>query len=161
MCLFLSCMFCGSTTTIIKKLISGTFLKVVQTCKSCLKKRFWLSQPQIGTVPLGNIRMLASILFSGSLPSKTFRMFEIFDINTITRVTFFRHQERHLQPAVHSVWTKQQQSIIHNLKEHENPIAVAGDERADSPWHSAKYGKYTLLELSCNKITDSQLVVVG
>ena len=94
-CVFLSCIFCGPTTTSIKKLISGTLLKVVQTCKSCLKKRLWQSQPRIGTVPLGNIRMSASILFSGSLPSKVFRMFEIFDIHTITRATFFRHQERY------------------------------------------------------------------
>ena len=97
-----------------------------------------------------------------SILSINFRMFEIFDIHTITDATFFCHQERYLQPAVHSVWTKQQQSILHNLKESENPIAVAGDGRTDSPGHTTTYGTYTLygpyVELSCNKIIDSQMV---
>ena len=36
---------------------------------------------------------------------------------------------------------------------------LAGDGRADSPGHSAKYGSYTLIELS-NKVVDFQLVQV-
>ena len=38
---------------------------------------------------------------------------------------------------------------------------VAGDGRLDSPGHSAKYGSYSLLELTCNKIVDFKLVQVS
>ena len=39
-------------------------------------------------------------------------------------------------------------------------MVVAGDGRADSPGHSAKYGCYTLVELTCNKVIDFKLVQV-
>ena len=37
---------------------------------------------------------------------------------------------------------------------------LAGDERADSPGHSAKYGSYTFVELTCSKVVDFQLIQV-
>ena len=37
---------------------------------------------------------------------------------------------------------------------------VGGDGRCDSPGHCAKYGTYSLLELSCNRIIDFKLVQV-
>lgn len=40
------------------------------------------------------------------------------------------------------------------------PLVLAGDSRADSPGHSAKYGTYSVLEMSCNKIIDFKLVQV-
>ena len=36
---------------------------------------------------------------------------------------------------------------------------LAGDGRSDSPGHSAKYGSYSILELTCNKIVDVQVYV--
>ena len=32
-------------------------------------------------------------------------------------------------------------------------MILSGDGRADSPGYSAKYGTYSMIELSCNKIT--------
>ena len=40
-------------------------------------------------------------------------------------------------------------------------MQVGGDGRADSPGHSAKYGTYSLIELSCNNIVDFELVQVN
>ena len=105
--------------------------------------------------------MSASILFSGSLPAKALQMFQILRLSSITRKTFFRHQAQYLQPAVLSTWKRDQEMLFHELKERQNPIVVAGDGRADSPGHSAKYGSYSLLELNCNKIIDIELVQVG
>lgn len=33
-------------------------------------------------------------------------------------------------------------------------LVVAGDGRADSPGHSAKYGAYSMIEQTCNKVVD-------
>lgn len=159
--LFVSCIFCGKAAKISKKIISGTFLKIVQICGSCLKRRVWQSQPVVGTIPLGNISMSAAILFSGSLPSKALQMFEILNVHAIARNTFFRHQEMFLQPAVRSAWKRQQESLLCDLKQKGNPVALAGDGRADSPGHSAKYGTYSLLDLDCQKIIHTQLVTVS
>lgn len=160
MMLFLSCIFCGGATTI-KKMICGSFLRLVQTCSSCQKKRTWESQPFVGTIPLGNILMSSAILFSGSLPSKALRMFEILNLSCITRKSFFRHQRQYLQPAVLSTWKHHQEALFSELRKKQIPIVLAGDGRADSPGHSAKYGTYSLLELNCNKIIDIQLVQVS
>ena len=37
---------------------------------------------------------------------------------------------------------------------------LSGDGRADSPGHSAKYGSYTVIDISCNKVMDFKLVQV-
>ncbi len=105
--------------------------------------------------------MSAAILFSGSLSAKALHIFEIMNVHAIARTTFFRHQKKYLQPAVHSVWTRQQQSIFQILKENGTPLALAGDGRADSPGHSAKYGTYSLLDVNCKKIIITQLVAVS
>lgn len=60
-----------------------------------------------------------------------------------------------------TVWTRQQQSIFQILKENGTPLALAGDGRADSPGHSAKYGTYSLLDVNCKKIIITQLVAVS
>ena len=41
-----------------------------------------------------------------------------------------------------------------------NILKPSGDGREDSPGHSAKYGNYSLIELTCNKVVDFQLVQV-
>ncbi|XP_019616705.1 PREDICTED: uncharacterized protein LOC109464213 [Branchiostoma belcheri] len=38
------------------------------------------------------------------------------------------------------------------------PLILAGEGRADSPGHSAKYGSYTMMDLRTNRILASQLV---
>ena len=47
------------------------------------------------------------------------------------------------------------------FKQQGKPLILAGDGRADSPGHSAKYGSYTVIDLTCNKVVDFKLVQVG
>lgn len=47
--------------------------------------------------------------------------------------------------------------LYHNLSASKQ-VVLAGDGRADSPGHSAKYGSYSLLDLKCSKIVDFKLV---
>ena len=39
-------------------------------------------------------------------------------------------------------------------------MTLAGDGRADSPGYSAKFGSYSIIELTCNRIVDFKLVQV-
>ena len=50
--------------------------------------------------------------------------------------------------------------MLEDMKTQKKKLTIGGDGRADSPGHSAKYGTYSLLELSCNKIIDFHLVQV-
>ena len=105
--------------------------------------------------------MSAAILYAGALPTKALRMFSILNCASISKKTFFRHQRQILQPAVSSVWKQSQASLIDFMKECDHRLVLSGDGRADSPGHSAKYGSYTMLELSCNKVIHFSLVQVS
>ena len=159
--LFTACVFCGSSTRNLKKVVVGSLLRVIQWCKECGKKRVWESQPYIGNIPAGNILTSAAILYSGALPSKVLKVFQILNCRTITRRSYFSHQTKFLQPSVHSIWKSHQQQLIESLLKENRELTLAGDGRADSPGHSAKYGSYTVVDLTCNKVVDFKLVQVS
>ena len=144
----------------IKKVITGSFLRVTQKCSRCNRNWVWDSQPTIGNVPAGNICLSAAILYAGALPAKAIRIFRFLNCYTISSNTFFRHQRQYLQPAISSTWKSQQLAVLSSLKDQKKKLALSGDGRADSPGHSAKYGSYTVIEMSCNKVLDYRLVQV-
>lgn len=156
--LFLVCKFCSSDTPNVKKFVNGSLLRITQYCGKCLKKHTWESQPFIGSMPAGNVLTSAAILYAGAFPAKTLRIFSSLNCAMISCATFFRHQRAFLFPAVDVVWNMHQSSLITALQNQD--IIVAGDGRADSPGHCAKYGAYSLIELSCNKVLDFKLVQV-
>ena len=153
------CTFCGHASTSIKKYVSGSFLRIIQSCSRCGKVYVWESQPYIGDVPAGNLLTSAAILFAGAFPAKSLRVFSTLNCATISLSTFFRYQSAYLFPAVRQVYERHQNSLLAELKQKGN-LTVAGDGRADSPGHSAKYGTYSLIDLTCNKVVDFKLVQV-
>ena len=136
------------------------FVRIIQWCNNCKTKRVWESQPYVGNIPAGNIFTSAAILYTGALPSQALRIFSFLNCCTINRDSFFRHQREFLQPTIEYLWNKQQQALLSRFKESSTPLAVAGDGRADSPGHSAKYGSYTFIEMTCNKVVDIKFVQV-
>ena len=106
--LFSSCFHCSSHTSV-KKVVPGSFLRIIQTCSHCSRRHTWESQPYIGKIPAGNILTSAAILYSGALPSKALQIFQILNLATITRKTFFLHQSQYLLPAINYVWKSSQE----------------------------------------------------
>ena len=158
--LFTVCRFCSSRTSDVKKIVVGSFIRVTQNCPNCHNKWVWDSQLFIGNVPAGNLLTSAAILYAGALPTKALRVFKILNCATITAKTFFRHQRRFLQPAIISTWERHQFSLLEGMKSQMKKLSLSGDGRADSPGHSAKYGSYTVIEMSYNKVVDYKLVQV-
>ena len=146
--LFTVCSYCRSRYTRVSKAIIGSFLRITQTCSRCGYRFIWESQPYIGGTPAGNILMSAAILYSGLIPAKALRLFRTLKCSSISRKTFFRHQSHYLQPPVNRVWSQQQNSLLQDMKTQKKKLVLGGDGRADSPGHSAKYGTYSLVELS-------------
>ena len=62
--------------------------------------------------------------------------------------TFFRHQKKVLQPAILLVWLNQQCNLLSDIKKSGKSLQLGGDVRADSPGHTAKYGSYSMFDLS-------------
>lgn len=58
------------------------------------------------------------------------------------------------------VWEDENGQLLQSLAANGGTARVAGDSRADSPGYSAKYGVYSLLETSINRIINIQLVQV-
>ena len=107
--------------------------------------------------PAGNILLSAAILFSGSLPTKVLRMLKMYGCASISRNTFFRHQEKLLHPCVFS---EHRSKLLKQLRQEKRSLVLGGDGRADSPGHSAKFGSYTMMELKKKAVIDVQLVQV-
>ena len=150
---------CRSTYISIEKFTRGSFLCVKQICNNCTNKYVWESQPYVGKVPAGNIRISAAILYTGSLPAKALQIFSSLNCATITRKTFFRHQKAFLQPAINCIWENEQETLIDQLKVKKQGLVLGGDGRADSPGHSAKYGSYSVVDLKQSKVVDLKLVI--
>ena len=46
------------------------------------------------------------------------------------------------------------------IKKQKRKLALSADGTADSPGHSAKYGSYSVIDMSCSKVVDFKLVQV-
>ena len=145
----------------IKRTTQGSLLRIKQTCLRCNYRWEWDSQPMCGSIPAGNISLSAAILYAGALPTKALRIFQFLKCCSISARTFFRHQGDYLWPAISTVWNSEQQALLTSLREKNTNLNLSGDGRADSPGHSAKYGSYTAIEMSCNKVVHFELVQVS
>ena len=65
-----------------------------------------------------------------------------------------------MQPAIRLVWERQQRKLLSKLMIEKKGLVLAGDGRADSPGHSAKYGSYSIIDINKNKVVDVKLVQV-
>lgn len=83
------------------------------------------------------------------------------NIASISYSSFMLHQRLYLQPAIVNTWERMQFQMVDNLKERGEDLIIGVDARNDSPGHTAKYGSYTFLEQSVNKVIHVELVQVS
>nr|XP_026695329.1 uncharacterized protein LOC113475407 isoform X1 [Ciona intestinalis]XP_026695330.1 uncharacterized protein LOC113475407 isoform X1 [Ciona intestinalis] len=153
-----SCPNCGCRKILWTKKEFGTLLKLFLRCKDCGHSNTWNSQPNFGKVPAGNILLSAGILFAGATASKVLRVLKHMGTAVISVRTFFRHQQMVLHTATMQLWRERQMWMLSTLQAEDGGIVCGGDERADSPGHSAKYGTYTMMELRMKAVVDIQTI---
>ncbi|CAH1788266.1 unnamed protein product [Owenia fusiformis] len=101
--LFTICVNCGrkGATGIVQSVL-GTMVSVQQKCQACTSQYLWTSQTDFHGICRGNIMLSASILFSGSSPSKALRQMKFWGLHTYSIGSFFYHQKHFLHgPASH------------------------------------------------------------
>lgn len=157
---WLRCPSCGSALFSKRARDWGTLLMLSISCYGCGVVTDWYSQSFIGSVPAGNMLLSASILFSGSVPSKALRMLNHMGVRCISSRTFFRHQRLILHTTVNKVWEDEKLRNRAILEREDRYLALGGDGRCDSPGHSAKFGTYTVMELDSNIILETQVFTV-
>ena len=74
---------------------------------------------------------------------------------------YFLPSSENVSPNSHIIYMGKSASLISSFEGQKRKLALSGDGRADSPGHSAKYGSYTVLEMTCNKVVDYRLVQVS
>ena len=133
-------------------------MKIESVCNSdSSHRRLWRNQPSHHRLPLGNLLLSATILFSGSSPVKMINALKFLRVEVFCLRTFFQIQTCYLIPAVDNVWRDEREVILRDIN---GPVSVGGDARCCSPGHTAKYGSNTLMDLSTNKILEMQLIQV-
>lgn len=90
----------------------------------------------------------------------TFQVLNAMHVRTFTRMAHRNHVYNYILPSVLHKWRSHQTDLLEGLKQSEN-VSLGGDMRVDSPGHCAKYGSYSMMDLSSNKIVDIQLVQVN
>lgn len=158
--LFQRCPECRSGNVSLTQREVGTMLVITTDCVTCGKTGKWESQPYMERRPAGNVLLSASLLFAGGSWAKLEKVLAHMKVACITEQTFYEVQRTILQPAIERRWMIEQRRVITKLQEGGIPLTIAGDGRADSPGHSAKFGTYTGLETKLNKIVDLELVQV-
>lgn len=132
-------------------------VNIIAKC-SCGFLNNWNSQPTHSQMPLGNLLLSASILFSGNSPSKILQYFQQANVQFITERCYNYIQSGYLIPSVLNVWKKHQTIMM--TERQGKQVVIGGDGRCDSPGYCAKYCSYSCMDLESNKILDTQLVQV-
>ena len=95
--------------------------------------------------------------FSGCGISEGLNMLKHLGMASISDRTFRAMQACYLIPAVSNTWHCHQNAILNNISE---SVKLSGDGRCDSPGHTAKYGSYTLMDMSDSHVLHQELVQV-
>ena len=125
----------------------GTLMTVELTCVNSCK----------GSV---NIMLTSAITLSGIMLEKFQQLASLLNLRSISNSTFYSLRREYVVPAIAKEWEKERNLVIASIREKGEPVMLAGDGRADSPGHSAKYGTYTMMNVDTDKIVDFEVVQV-
>ncbi|CAN7988710.1 unnamed protein product, partial [Ixodes hexagonus] len=138
--LFRVCQTCYSPCKVSTS--TNTTLLTVHTLCPAGHSHRWDSMPSIKGRAVGTLLLSGAILFTGSSPTKTLRLFKLINIHGMCEKTYFNYQRTILLQAIEQVWTDEQGKLMDEL--HDQPLDLAGDGRCDSPGFCAKYLTYSL-----------------
>ena len=156
--LFQICRKCG---TIVKNAYlsqKGSLICVTTECKAGHIEP-WFSQPFTKGMATGNLICSGGILFTGNHFTRVNAVMSACNIRFFKKSTFYYIQRKYLWPVVNNHFLKQQKEVLQSLRGQH--LVLAGDGRCDSPGHNAKYGTYSLIEVTTEKIIDFSLVQVS
>ncbi|XP_071986317.1 uncharacterized protein [Engystomops pustulosus] len=141
---------CGKPIAKIFKKRVGTFVSVYVTCADNHRTHLWESQPKHGSIPIGNLALSASMLFSGTTFRQVHNLFYHMGLDCIRKSTYHKYQRNYLFPTVQHHWKKEQEENFSLLGN--SSVCVVGDGQCDGPGCGTRYGLYTLMDASTKKI---------
>ncbi|XP_070548761.1 uncharacterized protein [Ptychodera flava] len=157
--LFKRCSECGEIVTEVSRSTNGSMLTVKMTCIRS-HNVIWRSQPIINRMSVGNLLMAAAILFSGNTFNRIAQCFSFLNLTFFSEVTYLSTQNRYLFPVINTAWERESTQVKADLRNMET-VKLSGDGRCDSPGYSAKYGLYSFIEQSSEKVVDFTVTQVS
>lgn len=155
--LFVTCSTCSKPIAENCKTVIGSMVVVHSLCVDGHQNKCQ-SQPMIGAKITGNLLLAGSILFSGNTFQNINSLAQRFNLAFISSSSFFDIQKKVLFPVVDKAW-KDQENLLKEIKKSPK-LDICGDGRCDSPGHCAKYGTYTVMDESTDKVLDFKVVQV-
>ena len=157
--LFKFCLSCHKLAWIENIVTGGALLIVKMNCIDGDESE-WHSHPIVDSCKnMGNLLLSSSILYSGNTYKRIQEMMNMINVHFFSEQTFYNIQRSVLFPTLNYIYKMYRDKIIYDLKG--SDLDLGGDGRCYSPGHCAKYGTYTLMEFSSNKIVDFQCVHVS
>lgn len=111
------CSTCGGKCDVEEPSFMGSAVSFAITCQKCKDQRQWSNTDKYKSMPLVNLLLASSILFSGSLPTKFLRALDMIGIKVISHTAYFQYQRNYL----HGVSQKCKMVIfiqIHPINDH-------------------------------------------
>lgn len=158
LCQRVRCPECDSPADDVVKTVNGSAVKFKVYCIRGHVSLTWDSQPISGKMPVGNLLLAGSLLYSGATFTRIKHMASLINFQFISQTTYNDIQKTFLMPAVNKAWEEEKKAVRQELGSRK--VELCGDGRCDSPGFSAKYCSYTLMDLKTNKILTLQLIQV-
>ena len=116
----------------------------------------WESQPFLKDMGAGNLLVAAAILFCGLTFTSIPNLAKLLNLAMFSESTFNRLQKEYLFPVIHTNYIMQQDAVLEFLRG--NDLKLSDDGLCDSPWYSAKYCTYSLMNSATDLILDYKLI---
>ena len=135
-------------------------LILVASCRQCHWTWLWTSQSYYLEMPAGNVLLSASILFAGATATKFLRVLKHLGVMAISVRTYLRHQKEFLVPSILGTWQRHQMVDVAAIKQGETPLPSEATT-GRIVLGTAKFGTYTLTDLTSGKILDIRTLQVN
>ena len=152
------CLTCASPSKIKKLIVKGSALTVNLICENG-HYHVWKSQPIQNRFYLGNVKLIAAVLFSPNTYRKLKKYFEILNIPWISKAWYYRIRSKYLTRITNEAWQKELDSVVSEIGQRES--FLSGDGRCDSPGHNAKYMMYSYMMYSLLDQESKKIIAIS
>ena len=136
----------------------GSLIFVTTVCKAGHTEP-WFSQPFTKGMAAGNLICSSGILFTGNHFMRLNTLMSVCNIRFFEKGTFYYIQRKYLWAVVNNHHIVQQREILRPFRG--KPLVLTSDGQCDSPGYNAKYGTYSVMEVTSEKIMHFSLVQVS
>ena len=108
------------------------------------------SQPSQNCPYIGNLRLLAAVLFGCNIYCKLSKYFKIMNLSWASKSCYYKSQDKYMFGIANEAWKKEQEMNI--LQSNQRYLILSGDDHCDSLGHNAKDLNYSLYDQHSKKI---------